>query len=329
MIPTYNPGEYLRDTLASVLAQDPGPDVMQIMVVDDCSPQGDVAAIVEEVGRGRVEYYRQPQNIGITKNFQACIELARGQLVHLLHGDDCVREGFYPKIQQLFSKHPEIGAAFCRHIIMDENGHWQHISVLEQPESGVLPSQWLKELAGFIRIQTPSIVVRREVYEKLGAFDDRLPVVGDWEMWVRVAAYYPIGYEAEPLALYRKHSNSSTNRTVSNGSYFRQLHEAVNIFQEYLPDAIADQAYKLAMQNCAFHTLEIADSILDTGDMRTTLMLLKEALQCSRSFKVVRSAGRILLLDGSAWLWHQVRTSLTGRGGKNTETRNAVLRSNA
>jgi|SRR5581483_9724411 len=40
LIPTYNCANYLRETLASVLAQDPGPAVMQIQVVDDCSTLG-------------------------------------------------------------------------------------------------------------------------------------------------------------------------------------------------------------------------------------------------------------------------------------------------
>ena len=39
MIPTYNCGDYLRRTLESVLCQDPGPDKMQIDVVDGCSTE--------------------------------------------------------------------------------------------------------------------------------------------------------------------------------------------------------------------------------------------------------------------------------------------------
>jgi GT2 family glycosyltransferase len=248
---------------------------MQIAVVDDHSTQDDPAAVVEELGRGRVEFYRQPQNVGLVKNFQTTLELSRGKLIHLLHGDDSVRDGFYQKLQRAFMENPEIGAAFCRHIIIDEHSHWQYISELEQQESGVLPGSWLLLIAGFQRIQAPSIVVRREVYEKLGGFDYRLPTgCEDWEMWVRIAANYPIWYEVEPLAIYRQHSGSMTKTNVKNGKYVQQLRESVKIFQGHLPKEKADQLYKKALRNCAFNALEIADSILAEGDMCSTINLI-------------------------------------------------------
>ena len=327
MIPTYNCASYLRETLASVLAQDPGPDVMQIAVVDDHSTQDDPGAVVEELGRGRVEFYRQPHNVGIIKNFQTTLELSRGKLIHQLHGDDLVRDGFYQKLQRAFLENPEIGAAFCRHIIMDEHSHWQHISVLEQQESGVLPSSWLDLIAGFQRIQTPSIVVRREVYEKLGGFDYRLAITEDWEMWVRIATNYPIGYEVEPLAIYRKHSNSISNTNVKNGKYSEQMRKAVKVFLTYLPKEKADKLYKVAMQNCAFNTLEIAESILAEGDMHSTINLILEALKCSRSFRVIRSAGRLILLDGTVWLWQRVQTAVDSQRSKSIENTGALTNS--
>lgn len=321
MIPTYNSAEYLRQTLASVLAQDPGPDVMQITVVDDYWTQDDLAAVVEEVGRGRVEFYRQPQNVGLIKNFQTTLELSRGKLIHQLHGDDLVRDGFYQKMQTAFIENPEIGAAFCRHIIMDEHSHWQYISVLEQEESGVLPDSWLDLITGFQRIQTPSIVVRREVYEKLGGFDYRLATGSeDWEMWVRIATNYPMWYEVEPLALYRKHSGSITRTNVKNGRYVEEMRDSAKIFLTYLPKEKADQLHEKTMQNCAFHALDIADSILAEGDMRSAISLIREALKCSRSFKVVRSAGRIILLNGTVWLWKRVRTAIDSQSSKSKET---------
>src|ERR1051326_8157020 len=72
MIPTYNCTQYLREALASVLLQDPGAEQMQIEVVDDCSTDADVRAVVEELGKGRVGYFRQDRNVGSLRNFETC-----------------------------------------------------------------------------------------------------------------------------------------------------------------------------------------------------------------------------------------------------------------
>ena len=90
MIPVYNSLPYLEQTIRSILAQDPGEELMQIEVVDDISKDGDVAALVERVGKGRVQFYQQPVNVGNVRNFETCINRARGHYVHLLHGDDYV-----------------------------------------------------------------------------------------------------------------------------------------------------------------------------------------------------------------------------------------------
>src|SRR5678815_5469359 len=122
MIPTYNCASYLRETLASVLAQDPGPERMQIEVVDDCSTKDDPQAVVREVGMGRVVFHRQRANVGHTQNFETCLQRSRGYLIHLLHGDDAVRPGFYATIEAIFAGHPEIGAAFSRNMFIDQCG---------------------------------------------------------------------------------------------------------------------------------------------------------------------------------------------------------------
>jgi glycosyltransferase involved in cell wall biosynthesis len=290
MIPTYNCANYLRETLASVLAQDPGADVMQIEVVDDCSTKDDPQAIVEELGRGRVSFYRQPENVGYIRNFETCLQRSRGKLIHLLHGDDCVRDGFYRKLQRGFEENPEVGAAFCRHIHMDERGHWAQISWLEQLESGIL-SNWLERIAVQQRIQTPSIVVRRDVYERLGGFDRRMTCWGeDWEMWVRIAAHYAVWYEVEPLALYRKASTSLTGNSVRTGKNIQDFRKAVSMVREYLPSDSANKLAKTALRNYAFYALNSAKELLSTGDSYAARNQLKEALVCYSSLSVVSSS---------------------------------------
>lgn len=73
MIPTYNGTKYLEQTLKSVLVQDPRLDEMQIEVVDDCSTKDDPEELVKDIGQGRVSFFRNPENVGLVHNWNACI----------------------------------------------------------------------------------------------------------------------------------------------------------------------------------------------------------------------------------------------------------------
>ena len=196
MIPTFNNADHLGAALRSVLAQDAGPEMMQIEVVDDASVD-DTAGLVREIGRGRVSYHRQDRNVGHIANFQSCILRSTGRIVHLLHGDDAVLPGFYQKLQIAFETVPDLGAAFCRQIFIDGQGNRLSMAPLEQEDAGIIADAVCR-LAREQRIMTPSIAVRRAVYEQLGGFDRRLRCSEDWEMWVRIAASYPYGTSRNP-----------------------------------------------------------------------------------------------------------------------------------
>jgi GT2 family glycosyltransferase len=198
IIPTYNGTKYLEQTLRSVLEQDPGSDLMQIEVVDDCSTQDDPEELVREIGQGRISFYRQPKNLGLIGNWNDCIKRARGHWVHILHQDDVVKFGFYKRLQAAVEKEPTIGAAFCRYFYMDEKGCEQALSPLERETPGVI-SNWIERIAVMQRIECPSIVVKREVYEDLGGFSQEAYYAADWEMWKRIAAHYSVWYEPELL----------------------------------------------------------------------------------------------------------------------------------
>lgn len=290
MIPTYNCARYLRETLASVLAQDPGPDVMQIEVVDDCSTQDDPKSIVEELGQGRVQFYQQPQNVGSTANFNTCLARSRGHLVHLLHGDDRVREGFYQTMQAAFDQNPNVGAAFCRHVLIDEFDHWQYVSNLQATKRGVIDG-WLSKIAVQNRLQPPAIVVRRDVYEAIGGFDPRIVCCGeDWEMWIRIAAHYSVWYEPHPLALYRVHSTNLTGRCARSGQNLRDMKRIIEIAQFYIPTEIAKHSVPQAKEECAIYAaLCILPPMLKDHDLKAATTQLKEIFRLSRSTAVLQA----------------------------------------
>jgi glycosyltransferase involved in cell wall biosynthesis len=285
VIPTFNCARYLRETLEGVLQQDTGPDAMQIEVIDDHSGD-DPRAVVEEIGRGRVQFFRQERNVGHIRNFHTGITRARGRLIHLLHGDDCVLPGFYAKLQAAFTSRPDIGAAFCRQVFIDGEGRRIGESDPEQSRSGVLENG-VERLALEQRIMTPSIVVRREAYEKLGGFDSRLICAEDWEMWVRVASHYPVWYEVEPLAAYRMHGNSNTGRHVRTAEDMRYTRMAIELFAPYLPADRARDIVRRARATYALASIRNARALLEKGDSPAVGAQLREALALSRAPRVL------------------------------------------
>lgn len=304
MIPTYNCAQYLRETLACVLAQDLGPAMMQIEVVDDHSTRDDPKAVVRELGGDRVGFYRQPENSGHVRNFNTCILRSRGHLVHILHGDDIVREGFYHKLGRAFAEHPAIGSAFCRSISIDERGHWRTIADLQQEESGIL-QDWLPRIVAEQRVVTPAVVVRRDVYERLGGFDSRIRYFGeDWDMWIRIAANFPVWYEVEPLALYRMHGSSLTGRFIRDDAVQDMRQVLSNVRSElplYVPAAVASKLLADAGENVAWLAAYSGRLNLEAGAPTAALKQFARALQCSRSWPVLYHVMSLFIAAVARW----------------------------
>lgn len=311
IIPTYNCAHYLRDTLASVLAQDPGPDQMQIIVVDDHSTKDDPRAVVEELGGGRIEFYRQPHNVGPARNYQSGLNRSRGQLIHLLHGDDCAREGFYRAMQRPFAEHPDIGVAICRHVDMNERGEWQDIVSPLRAASGILDN-WLEQIAHRNSIVTHAVVARREVYETLGGFDHRLTGCEDWEMWTRMAAHYRVWYELEPLVLYRRHAQSNTEKFARSGEIVRDQRRAIAIIRRYLPAATADWLTRRTLERCALVAIDRAGKRFARGDSAAAKALMREAVKQPASARVGATALGTLVMGGARLAWGTVRSAAGG-----------------
>ncbi len=259
MIPAYNCSEYLVGNIRSVLAQDPGPEYMQIEVVDDCSTDTDIESLVLEIGKGRVSYYRQSENVGSLRNFETCINRATGSYIHLLHGDDQVLIGFYAEIESLFNAFPEAGAAFTGFTFVDEQNLrlYDNQELLNEP--GLLDN-WLQQIARSQLIQPPAMVVKRSVYEKLGSFY-AVHYGEDWEMWVRIAAHYPVVHSPRKLALYRVHQNNITGRYFLTGQSITDVLKVLDLIQNFLPVNERAKAKRFTKKHLAHYFALTSDKI--------------------------------------------------------------------
>jgi hypothetical protein len=197
---------------------------------------------------------------------------------------------------------------------MDEHGHWQALSSLEQSESGIL-MHWLERIATEQRVMTPSIVVRREVYEKLGGFDSRLLCSEDWEMWVRIAAHYPVWYAVEPLAVYRMHSASNTGRHIQKAEHLQYTRKAIEIFKMYLPSQIAAALCSKARETYALSALDMAYAMIHRQEIAAALAHSREGLKFRCSLRVIRHFIRFFVWAAAYWS-RQMLAPKTTVGGK-------------
>jgi glycosyltransferase involved in cell wall biosynthesis len=259
MIPVYNCISYLPFTLQSVLQQDKGADQMQIKVIDDFSTDGDVEGLVQQIGKGRVEYFKQPKNVGSLRNFETCINHAKGLYVHILHGDDAVKMGFYDEIDDLFRSYPEAGAAFTHYEYMDHMGKkiWDNEPV--DTERGILKN-WLIRIASKQVMQPPAVVVKRSTYESIGSFYG-VHYGEDWLMWVSIAAHFPVAFSPFNLANYRVHQTNISFRSLKKAKNIREMNFVINEIKKFIPASDTKRITNLSKQNFSVYYARLSHKV--------------------------------------------------------------------
>lgn len=284
MIPVYNCASYFPSAIKSVLEQDLGPELMQIEVLDDASTDIDVESLVLELGNGRVAYYRQHENVGSLRNFESCINRSTGELIHILHGDDKVKKGFYKKMNELFDLYPEAGAAFCNHTFIDQDGEILDYSNFTEKEEGILKNSLLK-----IAVERPSqyvsTVVKRTVYEDLGGFYG-VTYGEDWEMWVRIARKYQMIYTPKILAEYRRHEDSISWSSDGNQQNTRDLVKTISRIESILPDEYQKKFIKTKFEGALYCIAQANVSLKDYRNLNLSKEQVSLALSLNRSFQV-------------------------------------------
>ena len=287
MIPVYNSTEYLARTLESVLSQDPGPDIMQIEVVDGHSTVNLPEPLVRKIAGNRVDVFRHPTPLSMSGNWNLCVERARGEWVHLLHADDLVLPGFYSRLRESLSGRHDVGAAFTRWTTIDEADRFLWQPPVERETAGVLLDS-LDRIAAAGIIQCASVVVQKSAYQEVGGFRSDLSYMLDWEMWVRLASRRPFWYEPELLACYRVHTKSETSRLRRLGEDLQDQLKGTAIIKGYLAPG------SKARSSLALRLIEVAKGQLLLRQPLRAIRTVLSALEMSCAPAVILSMVRFL-----------------------------------
>lgn len=119
-IPAYK-ADFLKDAISSALNQTYSN--VELVVVDDCSPEN-IEGIVREFDDPRIRYYRNSENFGAhdpSKNWNKCLEYAKGDFFALLCDDDTYEPTFVEKMLKLANTYPDVKVFRARAKTIDEN----------------------------------------------------------------------------------------------------------------------------------------------------------------------------------------------------------------
>lgn len=118
LIPTYNCGAFIGQTIDSVLDQKI--EGLRVTVVDNASTDNTRDVVLGYRSRG-VEYIVNSSNIGGIENHNKCLDLARGRYVKLLSADDVLRPGILGAQISELEQNPSVGIVSCTCTVTDEH----------------------------------------------------------------------------------------------------------------------------------------------------------------------------------------------------------------
>lgn len=211
-VPTYNGARYLKEAIQSVLDQTWRD--FDLVIVDDCSDD-ETEAVFRSFADKRLHFFRNPVRLGLVGNWNKCIELSKGKYVYIFHQDDVMLPKNLEQKIKVLDRNQDVGLVYSNVYRIRGEGdiisdRW--FAETKPDKDFVIPGVdfFRKLIENDNIICCPSVIVRRECYEKLGGFNPNLPFTADWEMWLRIALFYEVAYISKPLLKYRLHEKNET-----------------------------------------------------------------------------------------------------------------------
>jgi glycosyltransferase involved in cell wall biosynthesis len=221
IIPTYNRRELVIRAIETVLAQTRA--VEEIIVVDDGSTDGTGHALQARFG-DRIRYVWQA-NAGVSAARNHGMRLAQGRYFALLDSDDeWLPDKTQAQIEWLEAR-PDFGMVVCDVQRVDRDG--APIDVFHRREVIREDGRVLRYLIHNPALAPASAILRREVFEDVGGFDESLRTAEDIDVHLRIAQRWPIGVVELPLVRAMRGHDGLSAESSTYDDYVRVVEAAV------------------------------------------------------------------------------------------------------
>ena len=228
-IPVKNGGAFLPLAVESVLGQ--SCDDAELIIVDNCSTDGSTQWIEREAASApRIRFYRNPADIGMTANFNACLRHAQGDYVKFLCADDLLLPQSLQRMSQVLDDDPQVSLVVGARRLIDESGAriaTQRYAGRDMSVSG--PQVINGCIFGGNDIGEPSAVMFRRAAAQRG-FQESLLQLMDLEMWFYLLEQGDMACLADEVCAVRRHPGQATRGSIASGAL---IDENIALFEEY------------------------------------------------------------------------------------------------
>ncbi len=225
--PSFNQGNYIEETIASVLSQD-YPHI-EYMVVDGGSTDNTLNILRQY--RGKIRWISEKDN-GQADAINKGVRMTKGEIVAWLNSDDIFLPGAIQKVAEYFDNHPDVQMIYGKAYFIDPAGKIV----------GRYPTEPFnfERLASFNFVCQPSAFFRRETFYDVGGLNPELHYSLDYDLWIRIAQKFSVRYFPVFLSGYRLHE---TSKTVGYDHALPNHKEGLNITLKYYKWAPANRVY--------------------------------------------------------------------------------------
>lgn len=256
----------MRERIDSVLNQT-YPN-FEIILLDDASTDDSLLILKEYVDHPRIASYKfNSVNSGsVFKQWENGIKMAKGDFIWIAESDDIADHTFLEKLTDPFLKNDSIGLSYSQSNIIDENSafiktnnEWTDDLDLNKWKTNYVENGYnecTKYLIYKNTIPNASAVIFKKELFKMPPDDFKL--AGDWYCWISILLKSDISYISEPLNNFRKHEN--TTRQKSRDSFVNQrIYEEFKIIKLLQPH-IENSLYHSRMRQLWFKYEKVSRS---------------------------------------------------------------------
>ena len=283
LIPTFNRPRYLRETLATAVAQTWRN--LEIVVHDNASP-ADPAPIVAGFADPRIALYRNRENLGVTRNLVAGLQRCHGKYVAILGDDDLWHPEYLATLVAPLEDDDALVLAFCDHGIIDGEGRPDDATAdkvtrrfgRHRLRQGVYrPFDRIALVYRSICIVSGAVLRRADIDWR--ALPGDLRFGGDlYIAYLAARTGKACYYVPQRLASYRYHRGSLSSSLRGTDQQLQNAHDAMFYWGELLHDRALTRDKPYFEMKLAFNALRAVAVLLRRGDWR------RAAAQLGRSW---------------------------------------------